>query len=113
MADSINVSVIDLLTFIRLVDRDAPTSNEAIERTGWSHAKVKRVLAAARQLGVKFDIPMGGHRMGESPRWRLVSHGPFAAARTRDLYDQPWMPKQMPNHDRPQDASHDSRAAAL
>lgn len=96
MADPISDSLVDVLTLMRITERDEPTAKELLHQTGWSLAKFKRVVAGARRLGIEIEVSGGPGVSGGTPRWRLLAHGPFDPELARQLYDQSWMPKPTP-----------------
>ena len=81
------VSALDLLRFVRIVDRHQPSVAEALPRLGWSRAKLKRVVALARLLAVEITSV----RRGQVSYYRLDSAGPLDLSRCRALWRRRWL----------------------
>ena len=81
------ISALDLLRFVRIVDRHQPSVAEALPRLGWSRAKLKRIVALARLLGIE----VSSVRRGQVSHYRLDSAGPFDLSRCRALWRRRWL----------------------
>ena len=82
------VSALDLLRFVRIVDRHQPSVAEALPRLGWSRAKLKRRRGRwSRLLGVETTSV----RRGQVSYYRLDSAGPLDLSRCRALWRRRWL----------------------